>query len=499
MKTIAAFLLLAASAQAQTVTLSRFLGSTGVENLRNVTEDVDGNIWLTGGTTNQSFPTTLGSYDTSHNGDWDCVLVQMTPQGVILRSTFLGSASFQRGYVVRVASDGVVVAGRSGSGLPTTPQSFQPGFNAHPNTGDDGQTNAFVAKFSLDLTQLLWCSYFSVLSGTGKVNDYPDLVRAMDLLSTGDLIVSTGHNGGTYPLGFPLLNQPAGGGAGTNNKDAVVARIKGDGSAVEWIRFLGGSGIETMQSGLRILNDEAYHVCLTTTTSGLATPGAAQQNYGGGSWDFLATKLLQNGDVSWSTYLGGSGLEGMEMNALAVGPGGVYVAGFSDSTNLPAGAGYDQTFNGTGGVGTGQQSNYREDAWIGCLSLDGTQLLGWTFLGGTLGDGAEGVSVRPDGTVWVSGATFSTNFPTTAGAFRPALTGTVGSGNNDAFLSCLSADLSALVYSTYAGGSKSDFARSIHAGQRVLVIGNTNSNNWPKVNWTGSKAGGQDGFVLVAQ
>ena len=99
-----------------------------------------------------------------------------------------------------------------------------------------------------------------------------------------------------------------------------------------------------------------------------------------------------------------------------------------------------------------------------------------TYLGGSQNDEGNGIAVDCDGFVYVTGATESPDFPVTSGAFQVDL-----KGNSDAFVTKLTNDGSALVYSTYLGGSRTEVAYSIAVGTsgRAFVAGCTNSTDFP--------------------
>ena len=102
-----------------------------------------------------------------------------------------------------------------------------------------------------------------------------------------------------------------------------------------------------------------------------------------------------------------------------------------------------------------------------------------TFLGGSSIDGANGIAVAPDGTAFVAGGTFSTDFPTA----HPLQANAGGPADfpQDAFVSKFSADGSTLLYSTYLGGKYSDVANGIavDAAGEAFVTGTTFSPDFP--------------------
>ena len=144
--------------------------------------------------------------------------------------------------------------------------------------------------------------------------------------------------------------------------------------------------------------------------------------------------------LSYSTYLGGSGVDsGFAIAADAA--GNAYLAGQTSSPNdFPVTpAAFQTTFVGP---------NW--DGFVTKLNADGSALLYSTYLGGNGFDRAEAIAVDDAGNAYVTGRTSSGDFPM-ANPLQPA-----NNGGSDAFVTKISADGSALVYSTYLGGSGDD-------------------------------------------
>jgi beta-propeller repeat-containing protein len=98
-----------------------------------------------------------------------------------------------------------------------------------------------------------------------------------------------------------------------------------------------------------------------------------------------------------------------------------------------------------------------------------------TYLGGTSSDAGNGVAVDILGNAYVTGFTFSVDFPTTAGAFQAP------GGFIDVFVTKINPSGSALVYSTFFGGSETDIANGIDIDVfgNAYVSGRTESTNFP--------------------
>src|SRR2546426_194382 len=185
--------------------------------------------------------------------------------------------------------------------------------------------------------------------------------------------------------------------------------------------------------------------------------------------------------LSYSTYLGGDNFD--QPNGIVVdSAGNAYVAGFTSSSNFPAPSGALETAY----VGS-------SDAFVSKLSPSGSSLVYSTYLGGSFTDQALALAVDSSGSVYIAGQTSSSDFPTSAGAFK-----TTYGGNGDAFLAKLSPDGSSLAYSTYLGGSGLDEARDIalDSAGNIYVAGQTFSTDFPMLSalQTANK-GNQDAFV----
>jgi hypothetical protein len=188
-----------------------------------------------------------------------------------------------------------------------------------------------------------------------------------------------------------------------------------------------------------------------------------QVGFAVGAYD-PARPLIIDPVLSYSTFLGGSGLDA-DTGIAVDGSGNAYVTGYTYSSDFPTMAGAFQTTLGGG-----------EDAFVTKLNATGNALVYSTFLGGSSDDVGAGIAVDGSGNAYVTGETFSSNFPTTPNAFQ-----TIGGGLEDAFVAKLNASGTALVYSTYLGGSGKNSANrlAVDGGGNAYVTGFTTSTNFP--------------------
>ena len=202
------------------------------------------------------------------------------------------------------------------------------------------------------------------------------------------------------------------------------------------------------------------------------TPGAFQSSFGGVR-DAFVTKLNPTGStLVYSTYLGGTGDDGGVSIAVDT-AGSAYVSGFAQAGFPTTTAAFQPGFGG---------GPY--DAFVTKLGSTGSALVYSTYLGGSGDDEVfGGLAVDASGNAYVTGFTTSANFPTTPGAFQTTFGGAGPLGFGDAFVTKLNPTGSALIYSTYLGGSGDDFASRIAVdvlpNPSAYVTGNTASTNFP--------------------
>jgi hypothetical protein len=214
------------------------------------------------------------------------------------------------------------------------------------------------------------------------------------------------------------------------------------------------------------------------------TPGVFQEAFARRA-DAFVTKLDPTGSsLVFSTYLGTKGFDvaiGLDVNS----SGEVVVTGGTRSPKFPTTSGaFDTRYNGG-----------PEDVFVTKLDPTGSSLVFSTFLGGQGIDTGFIAFFDSAGNVYVEGDTGSKKFPTTAGAFQT----TFGGGDSDGFVTKLNPTGSALVYSTYVGGSDFDGAHDgwLDASANFYIDGLTASTDFPTTpgSFQAEHAGGLDAFA----
>jgi beta-propeller repeat-containing protein len=369
---------------------------------------------------------------------------------VLVYSTFLGGNGTGENEVARSiavdSSGNAYVAGYTDS-------TDFPIANAVQGT-QAGAIDVFVSKLNAAGSGLVYSTY---LGGNAFDGCYGIAVD-----SAGNVYLA----GSTLSSNFPTVNPVQATRGSNNSPDAFVAKLNAAGSALVYSTYLGGSNFDGA-SGIAVDSSGNAYVTGGTGSTNFPTANALQSALSSPTdADAFITKFNAAGSaLVYSTYLGGIGED--HANSIAVdSTGSVYVAGYTYSTDFP-------TANAIQAARAGDR-----DAFVTKVNAAGSALVYSTYLGGSDMDYANGIAVDSAGSAYVTGATFSTNFPT-ANAMQNIL-----GGQSDAFVTKLNAAGSALVYSTYLGGNGYDIGTGIalDGARNAYVIGWTVSTNFPTVN-----------------
>ena len=251
---------------------------------------------------------------------------------------------------------------------------------------------------------------------------------------------------------------------------AFVSKLNSTGTALVYSTYLGGSGGREDRAN-SIAVDSSGNAYVTGFASSLnfpTTAGAFQRVNKGLHIPFV-TKLNPSGTaILYSTYLGGSDQD--EANGIVVdSSGNAYVTGFAGSIDFPITPGAFQQTKSTG-----------ENVFVTKLNSFGTVLLYSTFLGGSYFDWATGIAIDSSGNAYVTGFAGSIDFPTTPNAYQ-RVNNARGLTPDSAFVTKLNSTGTALVYSTYLGGSHGAgaYGIAIDSSGSAYVVGSTSSADFP--------------------
>jgi hypothetical protein len=262
--------------------------------------------------------------------------------------------------------------------------------------------------------------------------------------------------------------------------DVVVLKLSPDGTSLEYLRYIGGSGDDGVES---IVVDSLGRIYIAgwTTSDDFPTTSDGDTTFGGISDGFVTLLSADGSAIEYSSYIGGIGDDSITDIALNAEENILYAVGFSSSTDLPVSpdAAYDRLSGGY-------------DGFLGKLDDVSFEV---TYLGGTEDDYAYAIAMNSQDEPFVVGETESLDFPVTSDALQASL-----AGAPDAFITRFSSDLSKVVHSTYYGGSSEDAMTDIvvRSSREVYVAGGTRSDDFPVTDDAVQTQlrGQMDGFVV---
>ncbi|MEK7408157.1 MAG: SBBP repeat-containing protein [Acidobacteriota bacterium] len=439
------------------VVYSTYLGGNRAEDAAGIAVDAAGNAYVTG-----------SIWLADQGRSMDVFVAKLNPVGTTLAYlTYLGGNGYDKAVAIRVDSGGsAYVAGWTEQGgippldqFPTTPGAFQ--------REGRGASDAFVVKLHPAGSAL---AYSTLLGGT----DQSEFVTGLGVNASGSAYVSGITDANDFPTTAGAYQQ-----ARRGQRDVFVARLNATGTLLDHSTYLGGSDMDNWSEGDGDLTlDAAGNVYVTgSTVSGdfPTSPGAYQRTYSGDVDAFLAKLSPSLSTLAYSTYLGGAGGDAgagiavdsagnayvtgsanfgfpttsgafascvggdnafvVKMNPAGTAPayatclagatwgtsiavdasGRAHVTGYTTLyTPLPLPATPD-AFQGSPGGGF--------DGFLVKLNPAGSTLVYSTYLGGGQRDEATAVALAPSGDAFVTGTTWSTNFPVTPGVIQGAFGG----------------------------------------------------------------------------
>jgi len=368
---------------------------------------------------------------------------------VISYSTYLGGSGdeFPIWTDIDAAGNFYVTGITFSPDLPTTPGAFQ------PSAG--GGADAFVTKLDPTGIHLVYSTY---LGGA-----FFDLAIGLDVDASGSVVVTGGTSSRKFPTTSGALQDHYAGG----DLDTFVTKLSPSGSSLVFSTLLGGNSFDL---GFIVFYDAAGNVYVEGETGSKTfptTPDSFQPAYGGGPADGFVTKLDPTGSsLIYSTFVGGSGYDGAHDGVLDA-VGNFYIDGPTGSVDFPTTTGAFQPSFGGGST----------DAFVAKVNGTGSALTYSSYLGGSGDEDVLDMTIDGVGNAFVPGPTSSTDFPTTPGAFQTAF----GGGELDGYLVKVNTAGSALVYSSYLGGSGFDLAGAVRVdrGGNAHIPGITGSTDFP--------------------
>lgn len=381
-----------------------FIGTGSYDSGSQIELDSAGNIYVIG----ESYAS-WGSPINPHSGDADVFVAKFATNGTLIWNTFLGSGPGDYGYSIALDSAGniyIIGSSRESWGSPINPYTV------------NGSYDTFVAKLDSN-GSLLWHTYLG-----GSKADYPKGI----FINLGNIYIT-----GVSFDGWGIPINPFSG-----TSDAFVAKLDTNGNLV-WNTFLGNV---FQDEGSDIASDGSGNIYLTGWSS-LSWGNPVYPHSGG--YDVFVSKLDENGNVLWNTFLGGVHQDyagGLVMDSA----GNIYVSGNSSFSS------WGSPINPhAGGM----------DSFVAKLNNNGT-LLWNTFLGSSNSDYCKSMASDSAGNIYITGnseASWGTpEYPY--------------SGDYDVYIAKLN-NQGILLWNTFFGSGSNDYGYGITSGNdgNIYVTG----------------------------
>jgi uncharacterized repeat protein (TIGR01451 family) len=469
-----------------TLVYSSYLGDTDEDNGSGVAADSTG-IYVSGLTFSTGFPTAGTPYQGDNAGGSDAYVTKFNSTGSdLIYSTYLGGAGsdYGLGFAVDTAGHAFVTGLTDSTDYPVSTGAYD-STCGQLITCTATVYDAFVTGLTTNGSGLLYSTYLG--------GDALDIGYSVVVGGSGDVYVA----GRTESTNFPTAGTPY---QDTNGglADGFVAEIDPEeigAASLIYSTYLGGTAADRINGIMVDSSGNAYVVGRTSSTD-FPTAGTPFQNANAGNIDAIVAELDDDGsDLLYSTYLGGGG-DDLGFTIAIDTSNRVYFTGQTNSTNFPTSTGaYDSTCGTDGACNGGFLDAFV--AKFNTTAAGAASRVFSTYFGGSGDDSGQSIAVESTGNAYLTGYTDSTDMPV-SNALQPVCGWGCSSGFIDAFVTRFNDTGSGLTFSTYLGGSSSDYAIAIFidTSDTPFITGDVYSSDFPVANpYDGSQAGNYDAFI----
>ena len=468
-----------------TLSYSTYLGGgNGATYGTAIAVDGSGDAYVTGVVYATDFPASSGSYQMANKksaSTFDAFVAKLNPTGTALAyATYLGGSgntsvagTLNHGdYPTGISVDGSGEAYVCGIAYSVDFPVSSGAFQMTNKGGSNGVSNGFVTKLNATGTSLVYSTYLGGSGITGYAGNASlgdtggDGCASVAIDASGDAFLT----GTAYSTDFPLAGssyQTMNHASGSRHPNAFAAKLNSQGTALDYSTYLGGStgdggsGIAVDSSGNAYIDGATYSTDFPI--SGNALQGSNKAVASVGSNAFVAKLNVTGSSLLYSTYLGGSGNpNGPSGNnngdvALSIAldsAENAYLFGLTSSSDFPVTSNVLQPMNNAFAAG-------EPDYFIAKVNPSGSGLVYATYLGGSqasLNAGSSGLAVDSSGDAYVTGYVIGTDYPVSSNPYQSAPACALEAGGpvteyTSPVFSELNPDGTALLYSTYFGGS----------------------------------------------
>ena len=443
---------------------STFIGGGGSDWGYDIAIDLEENAYLTGQTFSFDFPTTPGAYNRTHSGNFinntnmDIFVCKLNKNGsALIYSTFIGGIvnDYSSGITVDNHGNVFVIGYTISSDFPVTPNGYDTSFN--------GVIDIFVLKLNANGSALSYSTYL----GGNRTNINNDSGNEYGYDIAIDAIGNAYITGCTSSINFPITSN-AYDVSFNGYLDVFVAKFNPNGSTLLYSTFIGGNKSDIGYDIAMDLENNVFVTGITNSPVFPTTQGVVDTSLNDNYSDCFIFKLnLTNSKLIYSTYIGGNSSDlafGIDLDS----KGNAYITGITGSIDFP-------TTPGALNNSYVYNISYQE-AFVLKLNANGSSIIYSTYLGGNSYDHAWDIIIDNKGNAYITGITYSPNFPVTSNAFDTSYNGVA-----DAFIVILNQNGSALIYSSYIGGHYPEWGvgNELDSKGNLYITGYTTSSDFP--------------------
>lgn len=457
------------------VSWASYFGGTDYDDLRKIALGPDGSIYVAGSTNSADNIASATGFQQIYKGGSnfsgsDAFLARFSADGTLIWSTYYGGENSDIATGLTLSPDGsIYLSGWTASDTGMVTAGAYQTSRASAWAGPD-RYDGFIAKFDSSGNRL-WATYVGGTSD-GFINNPMDITTdptgniflALTTEST-DLSISTGAHQTSNAGGL----------------DGYLISFTPNGN-VRFTTYFGGDADDRATALATDADGNVFLAGYSASSSGISTPGSFQIAPAGGQ-DAYVAKLSTSGNLLWSTYYGGPGLD-RAVGLIADSTGNIYIGGLTTSTSAIATTGGFQPIYGGGING---------DGFITCFSPSGMR--NWaTYIGGAGNDQINALKWQ-SGWLYVAGATDSDDSMATSEGPQQTFGGTL-----DGFMLKLTDDGTIRQWTSYCGGVDADNIKAIclNTERDVFFCGTTTSATGiatSTAHQQNFEGGGSDGFL----
>ncbi len=426
---------------------STFLGGSSSDNIQNIETDENGDYYVAGETFSTDFPTTPGTIKPGYSGVFgDMFITKMNKSlGTLDYSSIFGGSDAEEQGGLRVVDGEAIISGYTQSyDFQTTPGCYQ-------NETKGGWRDGFVTRMNKTGTGLIFSTLIS-----GSEDDFG---MDIEIDKDGNIIFLGYTNSTDFPVTSDAYSSSI-----SSTYDGWVVKLLPNGTDLVYASFMGGNGFDSLNGAIQDPSGDLF-LYGSSSSNDLYFPSGAYDNTMSGPGDCWIIRTDFNiSTIKRATLWGSVGYEALS-DMVINSEGNLIMDAYGSGFPVTPGA-FDQSQNGANDIVISEM-----DPTLSTLNF-------CTYLGGSGDERFSKLEIDSNDNIFISGYTQSTDFPTTPGAYDESYNGT---NNVNAFVTKLDSDGTYLMYSTFLGGSGSEFnSESVQISDYNLVlVGRTNSPDFP--------------------